>query len=81
MLTGDDERTAKTVARKLNIDEVEAGVEPQWKNERVRELHEQGRIVAMAEMGSTTHPRLLRQISALRWAQAPMSRWKAPESL
>ena len=38
MLTGDNERTAKAVARKLGIGEVEAGVEPQRKNERVREL-------------------------------------------
>src|SRR5947208_63225 len=51
MLTGDNERTAKAVASKLGIDEVEAGVEPQRKNERVRELREQGRIVAMAGDG------------------------------
>src|SRR6266566_6908741 len=51
MLTGDNERTAKAVARNLGIDEVEAGVEPQRKNECVRQLHEQGRIVAMAGDG------------------------------
>src|SRR5207244_4929992 len=33
MLTGDNERTARAVAEKLDIDEVEAGVEPQHKNE------------------------------------------------
>jgi len=58
MLTGDNERTANAVARKLGIDEVEAGVVPQRKNERVRQLHEQGRIVAMAGDGINDAPAL-----------------------
>jgi P-type Cu+ transporter len=58
MLTGDNERTAKAVAQKLSIDEVEAGVESQRKNERVRQLHEQGRIVAMAGDGINDAPAL-----------------------
>jgi Cu+-exporting ATPase len=58
MLTGDNERTAQAVAGKLGIDEVEAGVEPQHKNDRVRRLREQGSVVAMAGDGINDAPAL-----------------------
>jgi Cu+-exporting ATPase len=58
MLTGDNERTATAVARKLGIDQVEAGVEPQRKHERVQQLRQQGQIVAMAGDGINDAPAL-----------------------
>ena len=58
MLTGDNERTANAVAKKLGLDQVEAGVEPQNKHERVQQLRQQGQIVAMAGDGINDAPAL-----------------------
>lgn len=53
LLTGDNEHTARAVAREVDIDEanVEAGVLPQDKFARVKALQEQGRVVAMVGDG------------------------------
>jgi Cu+-exporting ATPase len=58
MLTGDNERTARAVAGKLGIDQVEAGVSPQDKSQRVRALKSEGRRVAMAGDGINDAPAL-----------------------
>ena len=44
MLTGDNERTANAVAKKLGLDQVEAGVAPQEKHERIQQLRQQGDV-------------------------------------
>jgi P-type Cu+ transporter len=58
MLTGDNERTARAVGSKLGIDEVEAGIEPQRKNERIHQLRDQKNLVAMAGDGINDAPAL-----------------------
>ena len=58
MLTGDNERTARAVAEKLGIDQVEAGVAPKDKHERVKALRRSGAIVAMAGDGINDAPAL-----------------------
>jgi len=58
ILTGDNERTANAVARKLGLDRVEAGVEPQDKHKRVEQLRKHGDIVAMAGDGINDAPAL-----------------------
>jgi len=58
MLTGDNRTTAEAVARKLEIDEVDADVLPEQKIEVVKRLQSQGRIVAMAGDGVNDAPAL-----------------------
>ncbi|MGK9334611.1 copper-transporting P-type ATPase [Sinorhizobium meliloti] len=58
MLTGDNKTTAKAVARKMGIEEVEAEVLPDHKSEIVARLRQHGRIVAMAGDGVNDAPAL-----------------------
>ncbi len=58
MLTGDNEYTAKAVAKKLNIDEVHAGVNPKDKNILVQQLKSEKQIVAMTGDGINDSPAL-----------------------
>ena len=58
MLTGDNEKTAQAVANKLGIDEVHADVSPEDKNRIVKEMQDNGKLVAMAGDGINDAPAL-----------------------
>lgn len=58
MLTGDNRTSAEAVARKLEIDEVEAEVLPEDKGKFIQRLKDEGRIVVMAGDGVNDAPAL-----------------------
>jgi Cu+-exporting ATPase len=58
MLTGDSQTTAQAVAKKLQIDDVIAGVLPDQKAEAIKRLQGEGHFVAMAGDGINDAPAL-----------------------
>ncbi|MDD4931267.1 MAG: heavy metal translocating P-type ATPase [Candidatus Colwellbacteria bacterium] len=58
MATGDDERTARRVSLEVGIDEVFAGMTPEDKLIKIKELQAEGKKVAMAGDGINDSPAL-----------------------
>ncbi|MBP2448732.1 heavy metal translocating P-type ATPase [Rhizobium leguminosarum] len=58
MATGDNERTARAVAKSLGIDEVRADLLPEGKSALIDELRAKGAIIAMAGDGVNDAPAL-----------------------
>lgn len=58
MITGDNEQTAQSVAKELSIDEVHAGVAPEYKQEFIQKAKGKSGFVAMAGDGINDAPAL-----------------------
>lgn len=59
MLTGDNEKTARAIGRAVGIDEIKAGVLPDGKENVIRELQKEGKVIMVGD-GINDAPALTR---------------------
>ncbi|KAF5407845.1 MAG: Copper-transporting P-type ATPase [Candidatus Udaeobacter sp.] len=71
MCTGDNLRTAESVARDLGIDEFKAEVMPEKRSKSLKTLNPKAQLLPWLGTGSTTRQHLQRRMSELRWGQGP----------
>lgn len=58
MVTGDNQKTAQAIGKKVGVDEIKADVLPQMKADIIKTLQSEGRFVAMAGDGINDAPAL-----------------------
>jgi Cu+-exporting ATPase len=71
MLTGDNERTAQSIARKLGMDRVIANVLPSHKAQHVSQCQLDGEVVAMVGDGLNDSPALAQVMTSLSLPPPP----------